>query len=68
MLSFDFGQAFYLASLPPKANDKEDRSSESGKLLKEIYECQCGKQYLSFPATYLHFRAKHNIKLSTKPS
>jgi hypothetical protein len=23
---------------------------------------------LSFPATYLHFRTKHDIKLSTKPT
>lgn len=30
--------------------------------------CSCGKQYLSFPATYLHFRTKHDIKLSTKPT
>lgn len=30
--------------------------------------CQCGRQYLSFPATYLHFRTKHDIKLSTKPT
>lgn len=30
--------------------------------------CSCGKQYQSFPATYLHFRTKHDIKLSTKSS
>lgn len=30
--------------------------------------CSCGKQYQSFPATYLHFRTKHDIKLSTKPT
>jgi hypothetical protein len=30
--------------------------------------CSCGKQYLSFPATYLHFREKHDIKLSTRPT
>lgn len=30
--------------------------------------CECGKQYQSFPATYLHFRSKHDIKLSTKSS
>jgi hypothetical protein len=30
--------------------------------------CSCGRQYLSFSATYLHFRTKHDIKLSTKPT
>lgn len=30
--------------------------------------CACGKKYQSFPATYLHFKTKHDIKLSTKPT
>lgn len=29
-----------------------------------FYDCECGKRFISFPAIYLHFRRKHNRKLS----
>lgn len=51
---------------------KDRNSGNQGNLeeqtLAEVYLCSCGKEYKSFPATYLHFRTKHNIRLSTKPS
>ena len=40
--------------------------SESTEL-EEVYHCACGKYYKSFPAIYLHFRTKHDLKLSSKP-
>lgn len=31
-----------------------------------IFECECGKKYVSFPGLYLHFQRKHEQKISTK--
>lgn len=36
--------------------------------VRESFECQCGKKYLSFSALYLHACKKHGRKLSSKPS
>lgn len=32
----------------------------------EIFNCECGKNYLTFSALYLHVRLKHNQRLTTK--
>ena len=32
----------------------------------ELYDCECGKSYLTFAALYLHAKFKHNLKLSNR--
>lgn len=46
--------------------EKMDEMMEKGK--KQIFGCECGKQYETFPALYLHFKRIHKIKISTKVS
>lgn len=34
---------------------------------KIFYDCECGKRYDAFPGLYLHFKRKHNAKISSHP-
>lgn len=43
-----------------QANQKKDLKIK-GKMHEEIFLCFCQKQYLSFPALYLHLKQKHSI-------
>lgn len=45
------------ASLKTVKNDLKKQE----KMHQEIYLCFCQKQYLSFPALYLHLKQKHAI-------
>lgn len=31
-----------------------------------VYQCFCGKKYMSYPALYLHAKIKHNLKINSK--
>ena len=58
----------YLSEEDRKMSILKENVEEKGESEGLVYECSCGKQYKSFPAIYLHFRTKHDIKLSTKES
>ena len=36
------------------------------EMAQELYNCECGKSYLTFAALYLHAKFKHSIKLSNR--
>lgn len=33
---------------------------------KQVFECECGKNYWNYPALYLHFKRVHKMKISTR--
>lgn len=53
---------------PEGVNRRELYKKEKLEETSEIFYCQCGKNYLTFSALYLHARNKHNVKLTTKRS
>ena len=52
----------------PALNQKEIEKICKLSEAKTVYFCECGKNYLSFAALYLHVRTKHNFKLTSKIS
>lgn len=43
--------------------NKEESVSSPAKNFEEVFQCDCGKEYKSFPALYLHNRRKHELNL-----
>lgn len=49
-------------------NQREIYKQNKLNTVSQVYICECGKNYLTFSALYLHVRNKHQIKLTTKKS
>ena len=45
---------------------KRKNRKGKGAWKKQLFECECGKNYWNYPALYLHFKRVHKMKISTR--